>query len=202
MSEFEKQLFNARHLPSTPSIVKGDRLPQRDDTDAMNSDDSDIKRALSELEARIEDRTKQLEKSLDHSNSSYLRELQIRDESIRREMDLKEKSFRREHRAYAKALDEKLNRMGDAAEKSSEEIKAFKLWMGGIGVAVVLGIMGANATIFGGGKAFFDGGKDSVLNQQRIEALILESKNQAEANKALLERLQATDPAHQPETTP
>jgi len=69
--------------------------------------------------------------------------------------------------------------------------KELRFWMAGIGVAIVLGIMGANATIFGGGKAFFDGGKEALVNQQRIDALIKQAQDQTEANRRILDEIRA-----------
>lgn len=201
MSEFEKRLFGDGHLPKPASIVRGDRHRQRVDTEAMTTD-HDLKEALSRMENHLDERVQRIERALEASSSSYLRELEIRDSALHREMNLKEKSFRREQKTYAKALDDRLGRMEAAGETATKEIKDFKLWMGGIGVAVVLGIMGANATIFGGGKAFFDGGADSVRNQAKAEALIMESKSQTEANKALLKDIQHRQETTQPAVPP
>jgi hypothetical protein len=122
--------------------------------------------------------------------NEFQREMGLRDKSLHRELAIREKAFRREHIAYEKALDARLGNIETSIASVVGEMRGFKLWMAGIGVAVVLGIMGANATIFSGGKAFFDGGKEALMNQQKIEQLILESRSQTEANKALLKEIQ------------
>lgn len=156
----------------------------------MTIDFKALERALAGIESRLDEKVSRIETNATTSHTAYLRELELRDEALHREMNLKERAFRREQKAHAKALDERLNRMAAASASTAKEIKDFKLWMAGIGIAVVLGIMGANATIFSGGKSFFDGGKEHAANQQRIDSLIQESKAQTEASKAILDQLQ------------
>ncbi|NNG64091.1 hypothetical protein HKD51_21200 [Pseudomonas fragi] len=188
--------------------AEDDNKQSKRNTDGMNEiTREELSRTLSAIEERMDKRIERMEKESERSGEQFRSEMLLRDKALHREMALKEKSFRREHQAYAKALDEKLGGIEGAMSSAISEIKGFKLWMAGIGIAVVLGIMGANATIFGGGKAFFDGGKDSVLNQQRIEALIEESQSQTEATKKILEEIRARQeslqhPASVPAATP
>lgn len=196
MSEFEKRIFNDDHLPKPPRIIKSDSYTQKIDDERMTDHPpAEMKSAFSDIENRMDKRIDRIEKAVEGSSESFRHELALRDAALHREMNLKEKSFRREHNLYAKALDDQLGRMEASASSATQEIKDFKLWMGGIGIAVVLGIMGANATIFGGGKAFFDGGKEATLNEQRIESLLQESKAQTEATQTLLKEIQLKEKA-------
>ncbi|PQZ83966.1 MULTISPECIES: hypothetical protein [Pseudomonas] len=134
---------------------------------------------------------------LDHpkamsNDTEYRHELKLRDDQLRREIELREQSFRSEQGVRDKALDERLGRMEDSVSDATKEIKDFKLWMAGIGVAVVLAIMGANYTLIGSAQGIFDGGKSSLQSQQRIEKLIEESQLQAKQNRELLESIQAS----------
>ncbi len=124
-------------------------------------------------------------------------------DELRREMRLREKSARREAHALNKALQAHVESNNAAVastlaalERVEKEFgtvkqanKEQRYWMAGIGVAIVLGIMGANATIFMGGKSFFDGGKEASETQSRVETLIQESKAQGDANRRLLEEI-------------
>lgn len=123
--------------------------------------------------------------------SDYKHELHIRDEQLRREIELREKSFRSEQSIRDKALDDRLGRIEGSVSSAVKEIKDFKLWMAGIGVAVVLAIMGANYTLIGSAQGIFDGGKAALEAQQRVERLIQESQEQAKQNRVLLESIQA-----------
>ncbi|MBK5003032.1 hypothetical protein IAE37_005308 [Pseudomonas sp. S31] len=199
MSEFEK-LFGAQHLPKPATGLRGDSPPKAGDTESMTIDFKALERALAGIESRLDEKVSRIETNATSSHTAYLRELELRDEALHREMNLKERAFRREQKAHAKSLDERLNRMAEASASTAKEIKDFKLWMAGIGIAVVLGIMGANATIFSGGKSFFDGGKEHAANQQRIDSLIQESKAQTEASKAILDQLQRETSRTSPST--
>lgn len=148
---------------------------------------------LSAIEERMDKRVERME--LDSVRRS---------EDVRREMRLRERSSRREAVAIKEALqahiesnDKAVSSTLAALERTEKEFgtvkqanKEQRYWMAGIGVAIVLGIMGANATIFGGGKTFFDGGTSSVVNQQHVEKLIQEAKAQSDANNALLKQIQ------------
>lgn len=136
---------------------------------------------------------------LDHSKkmndeTSYRHEMHLRDEQLRREIDLRGESFRAEQVIRDKALDDRLGRMEDSVSSATKEIKDFKLWMAGIGVAVVLAIMGANYTLIGSAQGIFDGGKAALQSQQRIEKLIEESQAQAKENREILEALKTQVP--------
>lgn len=133
------------------------------------------------------------------------RRIQKMGDELQREMKLRERSARREAMAHNAALkahvesnDKAVSATLAALERTEKEFgtvkqanKEQRYWMAGIGVAIVLGIMGANATIFGGGKSFFDGGHDSVINQQKVEQLIHEAKTQSDANSTLLKKIQS-----------
>lgn len=150
---------------------------------------SDIRRAL---ERQSDDKPEGLKDTEFMSEASeYRHELHIRDEQLRREIELREKSFRSEQLVRDQALDDRLGRIEGSVSSAVKEIKDFKLWMAGIGVAVVLAIMGANYTLIGSAQGIFDGGKSAQENQQRVERLIQESQEQAKQNKALLESIQA-----------
>lgn len=123
--------------------------------------------------------------------SDYKHELHIRDEQLRREIELREKSFRSEQSIRDQALDDRLGRIEGSVSSAVKEIKDFKLWMAGIGVAVVLAIMGANYTLIGSAQGIFDGGKAALEAQQRVERLIQESQELGKQNRALLESIQA-----------
>lgn len=161
-------------------------------TDPMNEPNREnISSAISSAEERMDKR------------------IQKMGDELQREMRLRERSARREAIAHSAALkahvesnDRAVASTLAALERTEREFgtvkqanKEQRYWMAGIGVAIVLGIMGANATIFGGGKAFFDGGKDSVVNQQRVEQLIQEAKTQSDANAALLKQIQSRQEA-------
>ena len=149
---------------------------------------------ISAIEERMDKRIERME-----------RDSERRADDLRREMRLRERSARRESIAMKGALqahiesnDKAVTSTLSALERTEAEFgkvkqanKEQRYWMAGIGVAIVLGIMGANATIFGGGKTFFDGGANSVINQQQVEKLIQESRAQSEANNALLKEIQA-----------
>ena len=129
------------------------------------------------------------------SPTDYRHELSLRDDQLRREIDLREKSFRSEQGVRDQALDERLGRIEGSVSGAVKEIKDFKLWMAGIGIAVVLAIMGANYTLIGSAQGIFDGGKASLESQQKIEKLIEESRAQALQNRQLLESIQAKQPS-------
>jgi hypothetical protein len=142
----------------------------------------------------IDDR---MDKRIDRMNGELQREMRLRERSARREAMAHNATLK----AHIESNDRAVASTLAALERTEKEFgtvkqanKEQRYWMAGIGVAIVLGIMGANATIFGGGKTFFDGGKDAVNNQLRVEALIQESKAQAEANRLLLEEIRRSQP--------
>jgi len=168
--------------------------------------DSKIVKLRPDSEAAASKPPMDVKPELDHpdpmsENYEYRHELHLRDEQIRREIDLREKSFRAEQGIREAALDERLSRMENSVSNATKEIKDFKLWMAGIGVAVVLAIMGANYTLIGSAQGIFDGGKSASANQQRVEALIQESQRQTEENRKLLESLEKSKSPPPAQTT-
>lgn len=147
-----------------------------------------------------------LERGMDKRLERMEMEASKRSDDLRREMRLRDRSARRETLALNEALkahvasnDRAVSSALSALERTEAEFgkvkqanKEQRYWMAGIGVAIVLGIMGANATIFGGGKAFFDGGKDAVKNQQEVDAIIRQAQEQTEANRRLLDEIRAS----------
>lgn len=166
------------------------------DTQRMNDiTREELRDTLSGIESRMDSRIERMEKDAEK-----------RTEDLRREMRLRERSARRESIAMKEALQAHIQ-SNDIAVKSTlsalerteaefgkvkQANKEQRYWMAGIGVAIVLGIMGANATIFGGGKAFFDGGKESVLNQQKVDVIIQQAQEQTEANRRILDEIRAS----------
>lgn len=171
-----------------------DKREKITDTNSMTTiTREELSSTLSAIEERMDKRVERME--LDSARRS---------DDLRREMRLRERSARRESIATKEALqahiesnDKAVTSTLAALERTEKEFgtvkqanKEQRYWMAGIGVAIVLGIMGANATIFGGGKTFFDGGANSVVNQQQVEKLIQEAKAQSEANSTLLKQIQ------------
>lgn len=147
----------------------------------------------------------ELNSALSATEERMDRSIQKMGDELQREMRLRERSARREAIAHNVALkahiesnDKAVSATLAALERTEKEFGSVKqankeqrYWMAGIGVAIVLGIMGANATIFGGGKAFFDGGKDSIQNQQKVDAIIKQAQEQTEANRRILDEIRA-----------
>ena len=170
----------------------GDSDTGSEDTAGMSTNDNEqFASQVAKLEERMDARVKGIQDSISASSSSYRHELDLRDAGLRRELSMKEKHFRREHKIYSKALDDHLDRIEGSVGSAVKEIKDFKIWMAGIGVAVVLAIMGANYTLIGSAQGIFDGGKANLVNQQRVETLIQESKTQAEDNRKLLDEIKS-----------
>lgn len=173
-------------------IERGDKAEEYVDTDFMNdSVRNDISAALSTMDKRIE----QMHKDAADRNSDLRREMRLRERSSRRETIALNEALK----AHIQSNDNAVRSALSALERTEAEFgkvkqanKEQRYWMAGIGVAIVLGIMGANATIFGGGKAFFDGGKDAVTNQQKIEVIIKQAQEQTEANRRILDEIRAS----------
>lgn len=172
-----------------PRIIDQNDKPRAvGDTHLMN----DITREeLSATLSGIEDR---MDKRIQKMGNEFQREMKLRERSARREAIAHNVALK----AHIESNDKAVSATLAALERTEKEFgtvkqanKEQRYWMAGIGVAIVLGIMGANATIFGGGKTFFDGGANSVINQQKVEQLIQEAKTQSDANSALLIQIQA-----------
>lgn len=163
-------------------------------SEAMTDSIADeIKRMVSAIEERMDKRIERIEKDTDRRSEEFRREMELRDAALKRDTDAL-RELMKTHAAHTEKMGERLE--GQFAEAKSA-IGAQKYWLAGIGVAVVLGIMGANATIFSGGKAFFDGGVDHATVKQLLE----ETKAQSLETRALLESLkvqQATPPTPAP----
>lgn len=192
--------WRAKRRPTAPDwkgIATSDLplIANRVYTGAMNDiTREELSATLSGIENRMDKRIERMETDAEK-----------RSEDLRREMRLRERSARRESVAMKEALqahiesnDRAVTSTLSALERTEAEFgkvkqanKEQRYWMAGIGVAIVLGIMGANATIFGGGKAFFDGGKDAVLNQQKVEVIIRQAQEQTEANRRILDEIRA-----------
>lgn len=164
-------------------------------TKAMNDiTREELSANLSAIEERMDKRVERMEQDSARRSDDLRREMRLRERSARREAIASKEALK----AHIESNDKAVASTLAALERTEKEFGSVKqankeqrYWMAGIGVAIVLGIMGANATIFGGGKTFFDGGANSVTNQQQVEKLIQEAKSQSDANSALLKQIQA-----------
>ncbi|WP_157969713.1 hypothetical protein [Pseudomonas huaxiensis] len=151
--------------------------------------------SISAIEERMEKRVERMEADSEKRSEDLRRELRLRERSARRESIAMKEALQAHiesnDRAVVSALSA-LERTEAEFGKVKQANKEQRYWMAGIGVAIVLGIMGANATIFGGGKAFFDGGKESVLNQQKVDTIIQQAQEQTEANRRILDEIRAS----------
>jgi hypothetical protein len=148
----------------------------------------DMSKTLSSEEARMD-------KRIDSLASEFRREMRLLDRGSRREANARNSALK----AHVESNDRAVSEVLRALERTEGEFgkvkqanKEQRYWMAGIGVAIVLGIMGANATIFSGGKAFFDGGKEALQNQQRVELIIKQAQDQTEANRRILDEIRAS----------
>lgn len=155
----------------------------------------ELRDTLSEIENRMDSRIERMEKDAEKRSQDLRREMRLRERSARRESIAMKETLQ----AHINSNDQAVRSTLSALERTEAEFgkvkqanKEQRYWMAGIGVAIVLGIMGANATIFGGGKAFFDGGKESVLNQQKVDAIIHQAQEQTEANRRILDEIRAS----------
>lgn len=179
-----------------PRIIdQNDKTMALGDTEPMNDiTREDLSKSLSGIEDRMDKRIERMEQDTARRSDDLRREMRLRERSARRESIATKEALR----AHIESNDKAVASTLAALERTEKEFgtvkqanKEQRYWMAGIGVAIVLGIMGANATIFGGGKTFFDGGANSVINQQKVEQLIQEAKTQSDANSALLIQIQA-----------
>ena len=182
--------WNQLITPTAPRPEIGGR--DKNEGNAHTQRMNDITREeLSSTLSAIEER---MDKRIQKMGDEFQREMKLRERSARREAIAQSVALK----AHIESNDKAVAATLAALERTEKEFgtvkqanKEQRYWMAGIGVAIVLGIMGANATIFGGGKTFFDGGANSVINQQHVEKLIQESRTQSEANNALLKEIQA-----------
>lgn len=197
--------FQNSDLPRFSAAANDDRAPvvtqAYDDSRALKGHAeamTDITRdelrdTLSAIEERMDKRIERIEKNTDQRSEDLRREIGLRDEALQRDTAAL-RELLKVHAAHTEEMGARLERQFAEAKSA---IGAQKYWLAGIGVAVVLGIMGANATIFSGGKAFFDSGVDHAAVKQLLE----ETKAQSRETRALLESLksqQATPPTPAP----
>lgn len=193
MNNYDGRLFSEAHLPAT-KYVKDDRATPKSHTEPMNEiSREELSMTLSAIEERMDKRVERMEQDTARRSDDLRREMRLRERSARRESIATKEALQ----AHIESNDKAVSSTLAALERTEKEFgtvkqanKEQRYWMAGIGVAIVLGIMGANATIFGGGKTFFDGGASSVINQQQVEKLIQEAKSQSDANSALLKQIQ------------
>ncbi len=193
MNNYDGRLFGEVHLPKT-RYVKDDRATPESHTGQMTDiTREELATTLSAIEERMDKRVERMEQDTVRRSDDLRREMRLRERSARRESIATKEALR----AHIESNDKAVASTLAALERTEIEFgtvkqanKEQRYWMAGIGVAIVLGIMGANATIFGGGKTFFDGGASSVINQQQVEKLIQEAKSQSDANRALLKQIQ------------
>lgn len=125
------------------------------------------------------------------NQSDFRHEMELRDQSIQREIKVRERAFRRELAAHNRLMDYRIEKMEAATNQVVEATKASRYWMAGIGVAVILGIMGANATLVGSAGSIFDGGKAALQRQQDLENLARQAQEQSAKTQKILEAVQA-----------
>lgn len=135
------------------------------------------------LEKRMDAHIDRMEKAIAESTQNYRHELMLRDEALRRELDARQKLLD----AHLLSNSESVARLETDFKSVVSSNNALKFWLAGIGAAVVLGIGGMNATIFSGGKAFFDGG----VEQAEVREILQSVQSQSDDNRALLEELKA-----------
>uniref|UniRef100_UPI0010BFF4A4 hypothetical protein n=1 Tax=Pseudomonas asiatica TaxID=2219225 RepID=UPI0010BFF4A4 len=170
-----------------------DKAMDSEHTEPVEAEDHVVKEELASIEQRMERR-------IDRLADEFRREMRLRDQSSRREAI----AYKQAVAAHLESNDKSVSATLAAVERAESEFqvkqanKELRFWMAGIGVAIVLGIMGANATIFGGGKAFFDGGKEALANQQRIDAIIKQAQEQTEANRRILDEIRAAQLKNRP----
>lgn len=175
--------FSAVSPRSTPAFHRSanDSPDPQMHTEGMNDITRDeLRSTLSEIENRMDRR-------IDRLADEFRNEMALRAEADQREAVARSEAVQ----AHLSATKEMTGRLERDFLEVISATKAQKYWLAGIGVAVVLGIMGANATIFSGGKAFFDGGVDHAAVKQLLE----ETKNQTQETRALLESLKSQQAA-------
>ncbi|MGR2707611.1 hypothetical protein B7453_20985 [Pseudomonas sp. IB20] len=192
--QYAKQEETIAELEKKIAIAAHDKKLLAGDTDPMTTmTREELSSTLSAIEERMDKRVERMEQDTVRRSDDLRREMRLRERSARRESIATKEALR----AHIESNDKAVASTLAALERTEIEFgtvkqanKEQRYWMAGIGVAIVLGIMGANATIFGGGKTFFDGGASSVINQQQVEKLIQEAKSQSDANRALLKQIQ------------
>ena len=197
---YHEETFSVSVEKENSHTVVNDNLGKRYDTVRMNDmTREELSTTLSAIEERMDKRIERMEKDSERRTEDMRREMRLRERSARRESIAMKDTLH----AHIESNDRAVISTLSALERTEKEFgkvkqanKEQRYWMAGIGVAIVLGIMGANATIFGGGKAFFDGGKDAIQNQQKIDAIIQKAQEQTEANRRILDDIRASQLAN------
>lgn len=146
--------------------------PSKGDNKTMNDitrEEFDAK--LSAVEARMDARFVSIEGKIEGFLSAQVE----RDKRFEQQFHQIDRQFNQ--------IDQRFQHMDESLEGIRKSVSAQKYWLAGIGVAVVLGIMGANATIFSGAKSFFDGG----VERSEVKALLEEVRAQTVETRALIE---------------
>ncbi|NMX94247.1 MULTISPECIES: hypothetical protein [unclassified Pseudomonas] len=169
--------------------LEGDDIPShRKDTGHMNDiTREELKDALLGLEDRVDRR-------IDRMGDELQREMRLRERSARREAIANNSALKAHIESNDKAVASTLaalSRTETEFGKVKQANKEQRYWMAGIGVAIVLGIMGANATIFSGGKSFFDGGKEAIESQRALDSIVRQAQEQTESNRRILDEIRA-----------
>lgn len=153
------------------------------DDDAMtNITRPEFEAKLEAIEARMDGRVASIELKID----GFLSAQAERDKRFERELELGRQQADRQ----LLQMEQRFQGMDTSIGEIKSSLSAQKYWLAGIGVAVILGIMGANATIFSGAKSFFDGG----VEQAEIRKLVEEIQAQSAETRALIKRIDS-DPA-------
>lgn len=189
------------YAPTVETIGSGST--RRVDDNSLRTDDTksmtdmtreELSITLSALEERMDKRVERMEKDSVRRSDDIRREMRLRERSARRESIAMHESLQ----AHIQSNDKAVSSTLAALERTEQEFgkvrqanKEQRYWMAGIGVAIVLGIMGANATIFSGGKSFFDGGKEAVQNQKAVDVIIQKAQEQTDANRRVLDEIKA-----------
>lgn len=222
MTSYSPETLRARFTVCTPTSYEpasGNRVisdntdtrPKTSDTGNMNDiTREELRHTLADIEERMDRRVDRMERDTERRSDSFQRELMLRDEALQRESAARHEALK----AHISANDAAVKQVLEAVGRVENDFKSVKVevqsvkasgkeqrrWMAGIGVAIVLGIMGANATIFGGGTTFFKAGIES----KEVSELLQQAKQQSLENRLLLEQIKAqqnvTPPP--PQTTP
>lgn len=162
------------HIAATP---RGrDKSAAEPHTKSMNDiTRHELDAKLETIEARMDGRVASIESKID----GFLSAQAERDKRFQQALELS----RQQSDKQSQQMDQRLQRMDTSIDEIKNSLGAQKYWLAGIGVAVILGIMSANATIFSGAKSFFDGG----VEQSEVRALLEDTRAQSVEVRALIE---------------
>ena len=152
VSEYE-QLFTNAHLPQ---FTQSDKGSTSSDTYLMTDiTREELSMTLSAIEERMDRRVERMEQDSARRSDDLRREMRLRERSARRESIATKEALQ----AHIESNDKAVASTLAALERTEKEFgtvkqanKEQRYWMAGIGVAIVLGIMGANATILEVGR--------------------------------------------------